>query len=98
MQEILFNVLRFPSTNPEHVEGDFHLLVDGIDQITPMRIINDKVGKPVVKLHGKGLGLHLIIDDMQAWSDYVSEHVEEIANNRFRLSLPDGPLQKRATK
>jgi 3-methyladenine DNA glycosylase AlkC len=39
-----------------------------------------------------------IIDDMQAWSDYVSEHVEEIANNRFRLSLPDGPLQKRATK
>jgi hypothetical protein len=93
MYEWEFSVLRVPSEADK--DGDFHLFGKGPDHCTPMRKINEAVGKPVVALCGGGFGVNLKIADMQAWSDYVSMHIGEVEGNNFVLQLPEGSLEKR---
>ena len=89
-----FTVLK---TDDGSETGDFALLFKSPDHVTPLKIINEHVGKEVVRMRGTGIGVNLQIVDFDAWSDYISSHVLEIAGSngsQFHMALPDEKIKR----
>jgi hypothetical protein len=90
----VFKVLR-------DCDGRFHLLGRSPDHVTMMHKVNSWVGSPVLELCGSGIGVNLKVIDDDAWSDYVSAHVDDDQTDKtlgkleFAFVMPDGPPRKR---
>jgi hypothetical protein len=81
-----FRIIKVPS--PTDPEGDLHLF--NLDPVGLMEAVNGHVGSTVLEPCGSGLGLNLKLVDKDAWSDYISAHVDDDqgVNGEFTLTMP----------